>query len=400
MAYPYVERTIARNSHASAWTGQRLQAVHVRQLVRPRASNGQSAQGTSHHESQFDVATKSKAIGILVFEEMAATDLIGSAETFSRATIPVNDGPERRCYQVVTIGVRAEPSVTESGIVVTPQSDINNASPLDTLIVPGGNGIHNARLSKKIAKWLTRKAPITRRIVALGSGIYPLAEAGLLDGRHVTTHWRLAKNVAVQFPKLQVTSNRLFVKDGPFYTCAGGATALDLSLSLIEEDYGRQLALKLAQQLLVHVKRSGEQTQYSEALQFQVQSCDRFADISTWILCNLSGDLSVEALAQRACMSLRNFTRLFKAAFGKAPAEFVTRIRITEARRRLEVPRNNIESVATSVGFRSEDAFSRAFKREVGCRPSTYRERLGVVTPADFQTPRKAVVMARSLGHA
>ena len=356
--------------------------------------------GRLDRSNQFDETTSPKTVGIIVFQQMMAADLIGSVETFSRATISVKDGPEHRCYQVLTIGVSADPTVTESGIVVKPQLDINNASPLDTLIVPGGNGIHNARLSKKIAQWLTRRAPVTRRIVALGSGIYPLAAAGLLDGRHVTTHWRLAKNVAERFPKLQVTSNRLFVRDGPFYTCAGAATALDLSLSLIEEDYGRQLALKLAQELLVHVKRSGEQKQYSEALQFQVQSCDRFADISTWILCNLSGDLSVEALARRASMSLRNFTRLFKATFGKAPAEFVTRIRITEARRRLEVPRNNIESVATSVGFRSEDAFSRAFRREVGCRPSTYRERLGVVTPADFQTSRKTVVMARSLGHA
>ena len=379
---------------------KRSRALHVRKPIRRHASNDQFAAASWRHASPIDVATKSKAIGILVFEEMMATDLIGSVETFSRATIPVNDGPERRCYQVLTIGVSADPSVTESGINVKPQIDMQHAPPLDTLILPGGSGLHDARLSKKLEKWLISRAPITRRIVALGSGIYALAEAGLLDGRHVTTHWRLAKNVAERFPKLQVTSDRLFVRDGPFYTCAGAAATLDLSLSLIEEDYGRRLALKLAQELLVHVKRSGEQKQCSEALQFQVQSCDRFADISTWILSNLSGDLSVESLARRTCMSLRNFTRLFKATFGKAPAEFVTRIRITEARRRLEVPRNNIESIATSVGFRSEDAFSRAFKREVGCRPSTYRERLGVITPADFQTPRKAVVMTRSLGHA
>ena len=217
--------------------------------------------GRLDRSNQFDETTSPKTVGIIVFQQMMAADLIGSVETFSRATISVKDGPEHRCYQVLTIGVSADPSVTESGIVVKPQLDINNASPLDTLIVPGGNGIHNARLSKKIAQWLTRRAPVTRRIVALGSGIYPLAAAGLLDGRHVTTHWRLAKNVAERFPKLQVTSNRLFVRDGPFYTCAGAATALDLSLSLIEEDYGRQLALKLAQELLVHVKRSGEQKQ-------------------------------------------------------------------------------------------------------------------------------------------
>jgi transcriptional regulator GlxA family with amidase domain len=325
-----------------------------------------------------------KTVGLFVFEEMAADELTGPAEAFSRARIPTSDDREFRCYQISTLGIGTGRCLTECGVIVKPQLDINNAPPLDTLIIPGGGGIHDARLKKKIAKWLSRRAPGTRRIAALGDSIYALAATALLDRRQVATHWRFAKDLALRFPRLRVTSDGLFVRDGPFYTCAGGMSAVDLSLSLIEEDYGRPIALKLARELIVHLKRSGEQQQYSEALQFQVQSCDRFADISTWILCNLSQDLSVEALAQRACMSPRNFTRLFKAAFGKAPAEFVAGARVVEARRRLEVPRNSIESVAVSVGFRSADPFSRAFEREVGCRPSTYRPLLGVCAEKDF----------------
>jgi transcriptional regulator GlxA family with amidase domain len=340
-----------------------------------------------------------KTVSLIVFEQMAADELIEPAEAFSRATVRTGDDREFRCYQVSTLGIGTARCVMECGVIVKPQLDINDAPPLDTLIIPGGSGVHNARLSKKIAKWLGRRAPVTRRIVALGSGIYPLAATGLLDGRHVRTHWRFAKDVALRFPRIRVTSNTLFVKDGPFYTCAGGTSAVDLSLFLIEEDYGRQIALKLARELVVHVKRSGEQEQYSEALQFQIQSCDRFADISTWILCNLNQDLSVEALAQRACMSPRNFTRLFKAEFGKAPAEFVAGARIAEARRRLEVPRNNIESIAASVGFQSADAFSRAFEREVGCRPSTYRALLGVTAGEDFLKQRSKGVESL-LAHA
>jgi transcriptional regulator GlxA family with amidase domain len=254
-----------------------------------------------------------------------------------------------------------------------PQVDINESPPLDTLIVPGGNGIHDARLSKKIAKWLSRRVPATRRVAILGSGIYALAATGLLDGRHVAVHWRLAKDVALRFPKLRVTSNSLFVKDGPFCTCAGGASAIDLSLSLIEEDYGRQVALTLARELVLHSKRSGEQGQYSEPLKFQAESSERFADLTAWILCNLNQDCSIEALAQRACMSPRNFALLFKQAFGTTPAKFVTVARIKEAQLRLRVPRNSIESVGASVGFKSTDAFSRTFERLVGIRPSTYR---------------------------
>src|SRR6266581_6064170 len=319
-----------------------------------------------------------KTVGLIVFEQMAADELTGPAEVFSRAKMPTGDGREFRCYHIITLGISTESCVTECGIIVKPQLAIKDAPPLDTLIVSGRSGIHDARLNKKITRWLGRRAPATRRTAALGTGIYQLAATGLLDGRHVTTHWRFAKDVALRFPKLRVNPNRLFVKDSPFYTCAGGASAVDLSLSLIEEDYGRQIALKLARELVVHLKRSGEQEQYSEALQFQVQSCDRFADLPAWILCNLNQDLSVETLAQKACMSPRNFARLFKDAFGKAPAAFVVGARISEARRRLRVPRNSIESVATSVGFQRTDVFSRAFERQVGCRPSTYRARLGI----------------------
>jgi transcriptional regulator GlxA family with amidase domain len=300
---------------------------------------------------------------------------------------------------VLTLGIGTGRCLTECGVIVKPQLDIRNSPDLDTIIVPGGSGIHDSRLGNKIAKWLLRRAPVTRRIVALGESVYSLAQTGLLDNRQVAVHWRFARDVAKAFPKLRVISDRLFVKDGRFYTCAGGMSAVDLSLSLIEEDYGRQVALRLARELVVHVKRSGEQEQYSEALQFQVQSCDRFADISSWILCNLNQDLSIEALAQRTCMSPRNFTRLFKAVFGTAPAEFVATVRMTEARRRLLIPRNTIESVAASVGFKSADAFSRTFERLVGTRPSTYRSNRGVLR-ANFQKTEKAFGMSRPLVRA
>jgi transcriptional regulator GlxA family with amidase domain len=340
-----------------------------------------------------------KTVGLIVFEQMAADELTGSAEAFSRARVRTSDDREFQCYQVLTLGISTARCRTECGLIVKPQLDIRDAPQLDTIIVPGGSGIRDAKVSKKIARWLSRRAPATRRIVALGDGIYALAQTGLLDGRQVAVHWRFAKDVAQTFPNLRVISNRLFVKDGPFYTCAGGMSAVDLSLSLIEEDHGRQMALKLARELVVHVKRSGEQEQYSEALQFQVQSCDRFADISSWIVCNLNEDLSIEALAQRTCMSPRNFTRLFKAEFGRAPAEFVASVRITEARRRLLIPRNSIESVAASVGFKSADAFSRTFERLVGIRPSNYRGLRGVVR-GNFEKPENAFGMSRPLVRA
>ncbi len=319
-----------------------------------------------------------KTIGLVVLEYVTAVDVTGPAEAFAQAKIrTVNQsaasGSFRRCYRVLILGVGSGPCLTECGIEIKPHLNLEEAPPLDTLFVCGGSQIHNSRQAKKLAKWLKQRVPLTRRIVALGSGIDPLAATGLLNGRQVAVHWRLAKDVARRFPNLQVNSDTLFTRDDRFYTCAGGAAAFDLSLSLIEEDYGRQIALNLAREMVLHFKRSGEQEQYSDALRFQVQSSDRFADLPAWILSHLGDDLSVDALAERAAMSRRNFTRLFHQAFGKSPAQFVGEARVAEARQRLLVPRNSIESIANSLGFRSADVFSVAFERYTGIRPRIYR---------------------------
>jgi transcriptional regulator GlxA family with amidase domain len=305
---------------------------------------------------------------------MVAADLMWPAEAFSRSMIPTDNAQDRRCYRVVTIGVNTEDCVTEGGIIVKPHVDMQHAPPLDTLILPGGSGLHDARLGKKIQNWLSSRAPATRRIATLGSGIYAMAATGLLDGRHVTTHWRLAKDIAARFPKLHVNPNCLFVKDGPFYTSAGATASIDLALSLIEEDYGTRVALAAARELVVYLKRSGSQEQYSEALQFQTQSVSRLSELTTWILSHLNENLTVEALASRACVCLRHFRRQFKREFGTTPADFVETMRLNEARRRLSVGDNRVEHVGTSVGFKSADSFRRAFKRRFGVPPGEYRE--------------------------
>jgi transcriptional regulator GlxA family with amidase domain len=324
----------------------------------------------------FAEAMNPKTVGLIVAEEIVAADLIGPAEVFSRATIRTSDQPEAResrCYRVMTIGINAGPCVTACGISIRPHVDLEEAPPLDTVFVCSGSGSNRENLNRRLIKWLKQRTPNTRRIAALGRGIYPLAATGLLDGRQAVIHWRFAKDVASRFPKLHVNPNNLFVKDGPFYTCAGGTSAIDFALALVEEDFGRHIALALARELLVHVKRSGEHEQYSEALKFQIRSSDRFADLPAWILSHLSDDLSIDALAQRAAMSRRNFTRLFHEAFGKSPAQFVAEARIAEAQQRLLVPRNSIESIAQSLGFRSADVFSVAFERYTGIRPRIYR---------------------------
>jgi len=345
-------------------------------LIKPRRLDIVKRAAIEDLAEVFTAVMNPKTVGLIVAEEIAAPDLMGPAEVFSRAKIRRTGQPEAfesSCYRVITIGINAGSCATESGIVVRPHVDLEQAPPLDTVFICSSSGFHGETLSRRLQKWLKQRAPNTRRIAALGRGIYALAATGLLDGRQAVIHWRFAKDVASRFPKLRVNPNNLFVKDGPFYTCAGGASAVDFALGLVEEDYGRHVALVLARELVVHVKRSGEQEQCSEALKFQIQSSDRFADLPAWIFSHLSDDLSVDALAQRAAMSRRNFTRLFHEVFGKTPAQFVAEARIAEARQRLLVPRNSIESIASSLGFRSADVFSVAFERFTGIRPRIYR---------------------------
>jgi transcriptional regulator GlxA family with amidase domain len=197
----------------------------------------------------------------------------------------------------------------------------------------------------------------------------------MLDDRQVATHWRYATDVAQRFPKLGVNANCLFVKDGPFYTSAGAMAGIDLSLSLIEEDYGIRVALVIARELVVSAKRSGLQEQYPETLQFQSRSVSRLSELTTWVISNLNDNLSLERLAARACLCPRHFTRRFKQEFGTSPAAFVERLRIDEACHRLSVHNNSVEDIAVSVGFKSAASFRRAFQRLLGINPNDYRRR-------------------------
>jgi transcriptional regulator GlxA family with amidase domain len=317
-----------------------------------------------------------KTVGLVVFEQVTAVDLIGPAEVFSRANISNGYGCESSCYHLLTLGITTEPCMTECGIVVKPHVDLRSAPPLDTVIVSGGSGIRDAKVSKKIAKWLNRRAPATRRIATLGTGIYALAATGLLNQRQVATHWRFARDVALRFPSLRVNPNSLFVKDGPFYTSAGAMAGIDLSLSLVEEDYGPRVALAIARELVVYLKRLGRQEQYSETLEFQTKSVSRLSELTTWIISHLNENLSVETLAARACLCPRHFSRRFKKEFRTTPADFVERLRLDEACHRLSIRDNSVEDVGVSVGFKSAAAFRRAFQRRLGVTPNDYRRRV------------------------
>jgi len=336
-----------------------------------------------------------RRIGVLGFEGANAVDIVGPMEAFATAgRTDCTRKDSHGAYRLYVIGLSQERFIAESGLQLVPNCSLKDAPSLDTLIVPGGWGLRDPRINVPVANWLRTHASGIRRIATVCTGIYGLAPTGLLDGRRVTTHWRFIQDVSRQFPRLHVQGNALFLKDGRYYTSGGITAGIDLALALIEEDMGARVALAVARELVMYLKRPGGQEQYSEPLQFQARSLDSFADLVAWIYAHLERDLSVTVLAERARLSPRHFSRRFTAAMGCTPADFVAAARLRAARDRLMSSRRSIETIAASVGFRSADVFRRQFLYRFGVTPTHYRERFATTRPSGSQPKSPGVTVS------
>jgi transcriptional regulator GlxA family with amidase domain len=313
-------------------------------------------------------------IGLVGFDRIQALDLVGPADTFQLANEALPNGA--RGYETLVLSAGGRGFLSQSGLRIGADASFDEAPELDTLIVPGGMSLRLDRdVAEPVAAFLRSRASRTRRMVSVCTGIYAYGTAGLLDGKHATTHWGFAEDVVRRFPGVRLDCDSIYVRDGRYYFSAGITAGIDLALALVEEDFGERIALRVARNLVVYLKRAGGQAQFSEPLQFQIRAVDRFRDLSQWMLSHLDGDLSVEALAARVGLGTRHFSREFRATFGLSPGAYVERLRLDEARRRLLGRIRSIESVARAVGFASADGFRRAFERAFGVGPREFRRR-------------------------
>jgi len=244
--------------------------------------------------------------------------------------------------------------------------------PFDTIVVAGGDGTRDRDDNQDLLAWLRREAPRARRVASVCSGAFLLAEAGLLDGRRATTHWGQTDNFARRYPKVDLQPDRIFTRDGEVWTSAGITAGIDLALALIEDDLGAKVARRTAQQLVVHHRRPGGQSQFS-ALLDSGGAHGRFAELMDWIRERLAEPLSVERLADEAAMSPRHFARAFRAETGLTPAKAVERLRLEAARLRVETSGEPIDRVAEAVGFGDPERMRRAFLRAFGQPPQAIR---------------------------
>ncbi|WP_431043209.1 GlxA family transcriptional regulator [Streptomyces sp. P1-3] len=311
-----------------------------------------------------------RTILIVLFEATLSLDFTGPLEVFDAVD---RAGGVPDAYRVRTATLDGEPVRTSSGLLVTPDSSLADAPTPHTLVVPGGAGTR--ALDPRLVAWLRERAPAAERVVSICTGAFALAEAGLLDGRRATTHWTRTGSLARRYPKVEVDPEPIFIRDGQVSTSAGVTSGIDLALALVEEDLGRDVALRVARHLVVFLRRPGNQTQFSAQLAAQTAQRRPLRDVQAWIAEHPAADLSVAALADRANLSPRHFARAFRAEVGMAPGQYVERARLEAARRLLEDSDDGIGEISRACGYGTPEAMRRAFIRRLGAAPAEYRRR-------------------------
>jgi transcriptional regulator GlxA family with amidase domain len=224
-----------------------------------------------------------------------------------------------------------------------------------------------------VIRWLKTIAGRIRRIGSVCTGAMLLARAGLLDGRRATTHWNWCEVLIRRAPRAHVDPDPIFVRDKNVYTSAGVTAGMDLALALVEEDHGSRLALQVARNLVLYLRRPGGQSQFSAALSLQLTDRKPLRELEAWVLDNLNKPLTVPVLAQRVAMSPRNFARVFTKEMKTTPAKLVERLRVETARRRLEESQNSMESIASECGFGNVNSMRNVFQRALKIAPGQYR---------------------------
>lgn len=327
-----------------------------------------------------------RRIGVLVFDEVTLLDVAGPAQVFGDADQVLADGTAdpagvdgpgaRRVggYEVVTVGLAVATVRTAAGVRITVDEAASTAARrgLDTLIVPGGLGVRAG--SADLVRTVARLSAGARRTASVCTGAFLLAQAGLLAGRTVTTHWRYAQVLQRGYPDVRVDADAIFVRSGRVFSSAGVSAGIDLSLALVEDDHGAQVTRAVAREMVVFMRRPGGQSQFSVRLDLPAVPDGPLRAVLDAVTADPAGEHTVTALARRAGVSVRHLTRLFDEALGTTPSRFVESSRI-EAAQRLLMSGLPVTTVARDSGFGSDETMRRAFGRRLGLTPTAYRDR-------------------------
>ncbi|WP_186204764.1 GlxA family transcriptional regulator [Burkholderia gladioli] len=269
------------------------------------------------------------------------------------------------------VSIRSEAGGAIRGTTaVTVLSEPLGSEPFDSVIVCGGAPSPEA--SEQLVDYLRSATATTRRIAAICTGAFILAQAGLLTNRRATTHWMMAPELGKRYPDIHIDADKIFVRDGQIWTSAGMTAGIDLALAMVEDDHGIEVARSIARQFVLYHRRAGGQSQHSTLLELAPKS-DRIQNALAYAQANLRNSLSLSELAEAAHLSSRQFSRAFRDETGQTPAKAIERLRVEAARQMLEQGRHTIETIAYETGFADRERMRRAFLRTLGQPPQAIR---------------------------
>ena len=321
-------------------------------------------------DSQEALHTK---IAIVVFEGVQALDVAGPMDVFAEAN---NFIEADRQYRVTLVGTHPGRVRCANGLELQVDTDYRHYDDLpDLLLVTGGPKLPDASLAPEFLQWLNAMAAHSRRFGSVCNGAFPLGHAGLLDGREVTAHWHDVDRLAAQFPRARVRPDKIFVRDGSLFTSAGVTAGIDLCLALVTEDWGHEMALRIAKQLIVYIRREGGQSQYSPYLAIGPKEETLVAKLLRYVTDHIEAQLSIEQLADAVAVSRRTFSRRFAKEAQMTPSAFVEQVRVDFARKLLEETDLPLKTVAFRCGFRNANHMRVIFTRRLDTTPRAYRQR-------------------------
>ena len=316
--------------------------------------------------------SSSRRVIVVIVPPVDELDLVGPLQVFNA----VNRLAGRTVYSIEVVTNTHRRNVAGEGGVLTfvARGHFRRIKgECDSVLLVCGLGSRSLR-DAALSAWLRKMAVDVRRLGAVCVGAFLLAEAGLLNGRRATAHWKFGRELAARHPEVRVEHDPLWVKDGNIYTSAGISAGIDLALAWVEEDCGVGLAHEAARELVLFLRRPGGQPQVSVSLASQASAMSSIRELQIWIAEHLDASLSVEELANRMAMSVRNFERVFTREVGTTPAHYVLQMRVEAARRQLERTDAGLKEVAAATGFNSVVLMRRAFVRILGITPRGYRE--------------------------
>lgn len=317
-------------------------------------------------------------IAMVVYPDCEIVDVTGPMDVFCFANYFLRLAGEiaenESVYSLSLIGEQSGPVKTASGMRIFTDFAFDDVpSDIDTLMVTGAPFSVDAWTDQKMIQWLPSMMPKVRRMVSICTGAFLLAESGLLNNRKATTHWLFCEQMASQYRKVQILPDKIFVRDGSVYTSGGVTAGIDLALSLVEEDWGWEVAAGVARGMLIFMRRPGGQSQFSSYVFNEAKTRKDFRELQAWIISHPEEDLNVEILADRMAMSPRNFSRVFCQEIGMTPAKFVERARLEAARNMMLRSDLPMESVAGKCGFTNSEQMRRTFQRFLNISPQEYR---------------------------